>query len=237
MAANSFNRFPRRTRETALATTKQVNCLITLGVSPEEANALTRKQASARIDDLRRAAQPPSPRREVSHFLLDRCPDNLYVWLVAYQIEPVLQIRDMLASRLRVVIDRPTPRDNTQLPEHVPPVYRWYLRIRQPREGLASEAERCLRELLASPVPPSAPVKPPPRPESLPASDRRCALCNGWISAARVEAMPDCRLCVSCQEKSERAESGRQESVTDPGEQWFPRSECWRSKARGRWGR
>ena len=52
MTTNAFNRFPRRTRETALATTKQVNYLIALGVSPEEANAMTLKQASAKISEL-----------------------------------------------------------------------------------------------------------------------------------------------------------------------------------------
>jgi hypothetical protein len=57
MAGNSFNRFPRRTRETALATTKQVNYLIALGVQPEEANAMTIKQASVKIDELKRKAQ------------------------------------------------------------------------------------------------------------------------------------------------------------------------------------
>ncbi len=60
MAKSSFNRFPRRTRETALATTKQVNYLIALGVSPEEANAMTIKQASAKIEELKRKAQQHS---------------------------------------------------------------------------------------------------------------------------------------------------------------------------------
>ena len=50
---NSFNRFPRRTKETALATTKQVNYLIALGVSPLEAKAMTLKQASAKISELK----------------------------------------------------------------------------------------------------------------------------------------------------------------------------------------
>jgi hypothetical protein len=63
MAGNLFNRFPRRTRETALATTKQVNYLIALGVPPEEANAMTIKQASARIDELKRQAQQRGQRR------------------------------------------------------------------------------------------------------------------------------------------------------------------------------
>lgn len=57
MPKGSFNRFPRRTRETALATTKQVNYLIALGIRPEEANAMTVKQASAKIDELKRKAQ------------------------------------------------------------------------------------------------------------------------------------------------------------------------------------
>jgi hypothetical protein len=57
MPNKSFNRFPRRTRETALATTKQVNYLVALGVRPEEANAMTIKQASAKIDELKRQAQ------------------------------------------------------------------------------------------------------------------------------------------------------------------------------------
>ena len=57
MPNKSFNRFPRRTRETALATTKQVNYLIALGVTPDEANAMTIKQASAKIDELRRKSQ------------------------------------------------------------------------------------------------------------------------------------------------------------------------------------
>jgi hypothetical protein len=57
MSKSSFNRFPRRTRETALATTKQVNYLIALGVPPEEANAMTIKQASAKIEELKRKAQ------------------------------------------------------------------------------------------------------------------------------------------------------------------------------------
>jgi hypothetical protein len=56
MSGNSFSRFPRRTRETALATNKQVKYLIALGVSPEEANAMTIKQASAKIDELKRKA-------------------------------------------------------------------------------------------------------------------------------------------------------------------------------------
>jgi ssDNA-binding Zn-finger/Zn-ribbon topoisomerase 1 len=44
----------QRTRENALATTKQVNYLIALGVSAEEANAMTIKQASAKIDEILR---------------------------------------------------------------------------------------------------------------------------------------------------------------------------------------
>jgi hypothetical protein len=57
MPGKSFNRFPRRTRETALATTKQVNYLIALGVKAEEANAMTLKQASAKIEELKRKTQ------------------------------------------------------------------------------------------------------------------------------------------------------------------------------------
>lgn len=57
MAKNSFNRFPRRTRETAMATPKQVKYLVALGVSPEKATAMTLKQASAGIRELKRLGQ------------------------------------------------------------------------------------------------------------------------------------------------------------------------------------
>ena len=57
MAKSPFNPFPRRTREKALATTKQVDYLAGLGVKPEEANAMTIKEASAKIDELTRKAR------------------------------------------------------------------------------------------------------------------------------------------------------------------------------------
>jgi hypothetical protein len=63
MPRNSFNRFPRRTRETALATTKQVNYLIALGVSAEEVNAMTLKQASAKISELLEKRPSPGQQR------------------------------------------------------------------------------------------------------------------------------------------------------------------------------
>jgi hypothetical protein len=66
-------------------------------------------------------------------------------------------------------------------------------------------------------------------------SDRKCSLCSNWIPAARLEVVPDTRLCVPCQEEWERRGGGELPAVADLGEVWFSRSECWRSKlGRGR---
>ena len=186
-------------------------------------------------------AEPLPSCRGVTQYLLDPWPDNLYIWMATDSAQAVARLRDVLGLRLRVSIDTPTPRVYSRVPERVPPAFRWYLRIRRPGRSLAAEAERCLRELFAPPpAPPPAPA-PPRQPDRLgragPPSDRRCSQCNDSIPAARVEALPDCRLCVPCQERLEQSGGGPRAPVTDPGEEWFRRSECWRSKAGGGGGR
>ena len=64
-------------------------------------------------------------------------------------------------------------------------------------------------------------------------SERICQECGNAIELIRLEIIPDAMICALCQKTKDPSDYPKK----DPSEQWFPRSDSWVSKAKGRYRR